>query len=166
MVLQCFWNLYILYIRYIPKSLQEPVVQNKTLMGLIFWTSWRVVPQKFRNRLEKSVFCFLYLNFSFCGAGCSFWVKNCKILRFLRKPCKKSRVTQAFSASSLPHASTPSPLVVKGSEWSEVSEVKWVSEWVNPKRSFKFDETYICYRTCSNLNRYTSSLCKTKVLWV
>ena len=148
-VLRFLWNLYILYIRYIPKSLQEPVVQNKTLMGLIFWTSWRVVPQKFRNRLEKSVFCFLYLNFSFCGAGCSFWVKNCKILRFLRKPCKKSRVTQAFSASSVQCASTPSPLVVKGSEvkWSEVkwvSEVKW-SE-VMPFLVFKFFYFQICWR--------------------
>ena len=36
--------------------------------------------------------------------------------------------TQAFSASSLQYVSTPYFLVVKWSEWSEVSEVKWIQK--------------------------------------
>ena len=40
------------------------------------------------------------------------------------RPCQKSRVTQAFSVSSLQCASTPFQLVV--SEVSEWSEVKWI----------------------------------------
>ena len=37
---------------------------------------------------------------------------------------------------------------------------------MNPKWSLDFYETFICSRICSNLNRYTISLCRTKVLWV
>ena len=59
----------------------------------------------------------------------------------------------------------------KWSEWSEwVSEVKWseVSEvkWVNPKRFFKSDESYICCSLGIYLNRYTRNPCTTIILWV
>ena len=94
------------------------------------------------------------------------------VLHVLYFPLKLSLIVSEEAISSRQRPPSPetrtSEAIVKWkwsewvSEWSEWSEVKWV----NPKWSFNFYETYICYRTCSNLNRYTSSLCKTKVLWV
>jgi len=41
LVLQIWWNLYLLLFRYILKSLHEENVHNKFVMGVKVWTSWR-----------------------------------------------------------------------------------------------------------------------------
>ena len=51
------------------------VVQNKILMGLIFWTSLRVDPKKIKIKTGRTVFRFLGINFRFSAGMCSFYVK-------------------------------------------------------------------------------------------
>ena len=153
-------------------------MQNKILMGLIFWTSWRVAQQKIKIPIVGTVFrkltpnltiipivgtifCFLTINFGWAGR-CSFWV-NCKILRFLICGWEKRGGEDGGGRNVGPAFSARRPLTVWS--WSEGSEwVKW--RGVNPKGSSKFDETYIYCRLGIYLNRYTSPSCKTKSLWV
>ena len=120
-------------------------------MGFKIWWSWKWGFSNFKIPIGRTVFCFLCVNFIFCGAGCSFWVKKCKNLRFLifcsdsfliggasrqgaAQPPRARRSRRQGGGAAAPNRlgrgsrSDPLPSWL----WSEV---KWVSEWVSECKS-------------------------------
>ena len=99
----------------------------------------------------------------------------------------ESRAREAGRHHPRPRCRLPTPLWNRGAKrrgWSSVARYEgttpqsqlWVKKWSEVKvkvkvkvirfGSFIFPETYIYYRSCLYLKRYTRKMCTTIVLWV